>query len=522
MIDAYNDYQIYFDWDCQVHNVEQSSLSGFSNLPWEVHATFSDGINIFFLPDDFVSTAYGRADKIPSLSFYVRGLSDDNSTLTRLSPVLIHEMGHCLGLFHTDESSFNGNAPTDGSQCYSTGDCICETNPDTGQGITNDTLTCEWTGSDLFEPPVNNFMTLNFHHCLSEFTDEQVLRMKGMPDCFPPLQNQTLSTIYVDQDVIWDESTFVGGDEVTFLNDIIITNNARLTISENLTLKFAKGKGIRVIGGSMLILRGTLTSGECDGTWKDVAVSGKKSLVISYFPAKNTNAETAILFDNFGSVVCNSTYFYNNRISLYTWNNGGNAKIRDCAFIADDNFAFNSFQYFTRFNNMNLRADIRGGYFRNDFIDNIGVGISSSNSRFIIAEEHSLSHYGLPISNRTTFTGLDRGVVATSGSDVSVSVEKAVFEDCNIGILVNEVNPSKIIENTFNVSANQTGILYQGYIPSFICEENDFIGDSSGRGIQCDNTGQIDKVIRRNNFRNLTIGNVAVGNNGDDLFEMFG
>lgn len=93
--------------------------------------------------------------------------------------VLSHEIGHCLGLYHTFETAF-GNELVNGSNCTTAGDKVCDT-PADPNGAFNST-TCVYTGTgrdannQLYNPMVNNIMSYYFN-CMTIFTAGQRTRI---------------------------------------------------------------------------------------------------------------------------------------------------------------------------------------------------------------------------------------------------------------------------------------------------------------------------------------------------------
>ncbi|NEN23057.1 hypothetical protein G3O08_06035 [Cryomorpha ignava] len=97
-------------------------------------------------------------------------------------PVLIHEMGHFLGLLHTFETS-TGAELADGSNCTSAGDLICDTEASpTNNPADFSGTNCNYIGmpaadamGNFYVPPSKNFMS--YSGCGCEFTKQQYNRM---------------------------------------------------------------------------------------------------------------------------------------------------------------------------------------------------------------------------------------------------------------------------------------------------------------------------------------------------------
>lgn len=88
-----------------------------------------------------------------------------------------HEVGHYLGLYHT----FCGGCGS-ASNCYGTGDLICDTN-----GQASSTSGCVTSSSSCgSSDPTSNYMDYTDDACLTEFTPEQVNRMRCILEHWRP------------------------------------------------------------------------------------------------------------------------------------------------------------------------------------------------------------------------------------------------------------------------------------------------------------------------------------------------
>ena len=102
------------------------------------NSTHSDGIDLYFLDDTRLFG--GSAFSIPSNFLLLQGEYDDGAATHWAgdTPVLIHEMGHCLGLMHPDrggdcdELNSYGVCPNGTASGYCTGDHVSDTPPVNG------------------------------------------------------------------------------------------------------------------------------------------------------------------------------------------------------------------------------------------------------------------------------------------------------------------------------------------------------------------------------------------------------
>lgn len=86
-----------------------------------------------------------------------------------------HEVGHYLGLLHTQSS----NELVNGSNCLTAGDRLCDTPADPGLSTSNVNSNCVYTGTttdlngDLYNPLTDNFMSYTRASCDASFTQNQ-------------------------------------------------------------------------------------------------------------------------------------------------------------------------------------------------------------------------------------------------------------------------------------------------------------------------------------------------------------
>ena len=124
-------------------------------------------------------TVAGTALDIPSINLVVRNSSATNS-------IMVHEAGHCLGLYHTHETVF-GTESTNGSNCITAGDKICDTPAD--PNLLNNTSSCIYNGPSGYTPLVDNFMSYAPAVCTDSFTQGQENWMRGALNNSSILQN---------------------------------------------------------------------------------------------------------------------------------------------------------------------------------------------------------------------------------------------------------------------------------------------------------------------------------------------
>ncbi len=149
----------------------------------------SNALDIYVLGQSTVWEYAGLANGIPAKSLIIRGDFHNTSTLA-------HEMGHCLGLYHTHHGTVKEAGDNrqceefvDGSNSARCGDYISDTPADP-----NKWSGCSYVGTNLdghgqrYSPDPSNYMSYAGKSCRTRFSDLQKERMKSSIDITPLLQ----------------------------------------------------------------------------------------------------------------------------------------------------------------------------------------------------------------------------------------------------------------------------------------------------------------------------------------------
>ena len=149
------------------------------------------------------------AQNIPATAYIVNGLYYNTTSLP-------HEMGHCLGLYHTHHGTVNEGGDinqcaelVNGSNSATCGDYISDTPADPNSWSSN---SCNYTGAikdsngQSYNPNPSNFMAYSYKPCRNLFSALQSQRMNDFIANTPMLQNVITPTISGPSDLFYDQS----------------------------------------------------------------------------------------------------------------------------------------------------------------------------------------------------------------------------------------------------------------------------------------------------------------------------
>ncbi|WP_462252129.1 M43 family zinc metalloprotease [Ferruginibacter sp.] len=196
----------------------------------------------------------GNSYNIPSDHFSVVQANNFN---------FYHEMGHCLGLLHTFETSGGTECP-DGSNCNNSGDLVCDTQADFGgsENMVTPPNSCIYTGNQTivcngstrsYAPPINNIMSY-WAACYTQFTVQQATRMRAT------IANQNVVNKCL---VTLDATLYANSINITILNEFYMAAKSDIRIgavTPGNTVFIGSGNGKKYInaGNKITIMAGTV------------------------------------------------------------------------------------------------------------------------------------------------------------------------------------------------------------------------------------------------------------------------
>lgn len=311
----FNPHDIFFVRNCEINYIDNddyyTDYESYCNFWLDPTITHTDGIDMFLGPSEGLNNAGGIASGIPGKSLWVAGTWNVGipPTPALLTPVISHEMGHCLGLWHTFHGTVQeggatcNGAPIDdpnaccelvnGSNGTTCGDYVADTNADPhdwytwgpdcayyvpicngGSAAQCASATCppfSDMNNDPYDPPVRNTMSYNQRFaCIDGFTVGQGERMCQIIDISPMLQ----ATLVTPGNPVLSVNTTVSdptpalGDAVTISIEVCNLsgnqqNNIVVTNPIPTGLQFGSSADFQDIGGVLTSQTISLSPGSC-------------------------------------------------------------------------------------------------------------------------------------------------------------------------------------------------------------------------------------------------------------------
>jgi hypothetical protein len=117
-----------------------------------------------------------------------------------------------------------------------------------------------------------------------------------------------------------------GSGEILILDSLIITNIADWVVFDSMTIQFAEGSFLRIMGGSDLELKGTTLMGACGDMWNGIEIVQNSSMDSRLICRKNTQGRRTVIRDalvgvqtrssNHGIKTNDSTLFIANKVGM--------------------------------------------------------------------------------------------------------------------------------------------------------------------------------------------------------------
>jgi hypothetical protein len=158
-----------------------------------------NAIDIYILGVSTTFGGAGMAQDIPAKAYIVQGSYYNTSSLP-------HEMGHCLGLYHTHHGTVNEGGGdlsqcaelVNGSNSTTCGDYISDTPADPDVWSSN---SCSYIGTgvdangQIYHPSASNLMSYAYKPCRTNFSTKQIQRIYDFINNTQILQNTLFSTV---------------------------------------------------------------------------------------------------------------------------------------------------------------------------------------------------------------------------------------------------------------------------------------------------------------------------------------
>lgn len=371
-------------------------------------------------------------------------------------------------------------------------------------------------------------------------------------------------------ETVFSQNTTLSSDKF-FYNDIVVDNNATLTIASTSTVHMTGGAKILVKPGASLVVDGGRISSMCSDRWRGIYVSGNSTASQTQSPTlfgKLTVKNGAIIehvqdgicnfgltsggttdWSSFGGIIqAKQSSFVNNRYGPYfgPYSNfllsGGNqyptndlSYFDRCEFRTDDDFGSG-----TPIDQM-TQWEVRGVAVIGCLFHNTrasadgnpvgrGRGIYSIDAVYTVKDHCTITPPAgqpCPAQNRTPsrFERLHRGIEATGGGvkPAVTTVWESEFTDNHRGVILSNTEGSKVQRNIFRpgLTGPEPVGLYIDQTSSYTVDCNTFTTVGSTPpityanyryGVTSINCG-VASMITKNTFTGLYVGAQALGSN---------
>lgn len=459
----------------------------------------------------------GRANGIPSKELFLQFGDLNNSWIS-------HEVGHCLGLYHTHHGVCSAETPPSDecddtyitpNQAFVDNNCNVIIEPNyCDANVTFDPL--------LLETVKRNIMNYNPAHCKDEFTECQFEKMHTK--ILPAIIHQSLPNNILKarscadsqfKDYIVDcIETYDFDFDLRVHGNIIVKNGASLTIKSKCF--FTEPSGIIVeYGGKLIIDETTLTKCTDAASWKGIIVKADLGYIWGW-----TNQPTTELILRNGAIVEYAETAINaiDQITIFNTSNVGGAKIT-MAGNSTIRYCTNGIKLGPIYGKPEL-----SNFTSCHFIDiNFAIFLDNNNGLTLIDNVFDLNYLDVEAMTSSLYADnniFNSGVVFHSNFPVfqgSTFINNKFYAfQAEHGISIDAHSNA----SDFFIQNNQffsTGVLTLGEL-DFDIAKNDFHDAEEGTWIN-DSGDNMDNAVSENSFFDNTYGNSASGMNDTEYLK---
>jgi hypothetical protein len=518
-----------YPWDLP-YSLNSSWVTNYlPNLP-------KDGINVLFLDQDVDGSIFGgygyyNGENIVVLKnvykhfSLIHNMVFTNSFSSRIAGLLIHEVGHCIGLFHTWESKLYvpdlvlSNTSNDCAFLGATSTFMA------GDGCTNNYMSYNHDNRKNFTP-----MQLGRIHQILLGNSKSTCLLGREYDATQPIK-------FVNNTEVWTTGTIIP-------NDIHVRHGGKLVIKCKVLMP-ERGQIIVEPGGTLIVDGGYITSANCEGRnqWAGIRAYGNGSGtqdIISIIPSvgfvqiinnsKIENASTGVLAYGGGVVQASNSEFINCARSIFLSNNDNGVNdlsvFRDNVFQINNDFKDFNFEAFIKLYKVRgiqivgnkFNTSIEYSKFLTQLSPNESYGIFSLDANFIVDKGASNSE----------FKNLQIAIRASNFNTIhTFEVKNSHFRGVKDAITAYKVDFFKVSNNdielldVYGYTRGVQSVYGTGYDISRnkIQAKNYQVTPAKFPiGIEVLYGGYMDNVIKSNELSYLRFGNRAYGINGVNPF----